>query len=744
MDDIKIILKEAYDSSTASSSSRPRLRAVIPPNVSIFHGRDTLVAKLVSILTSNLHGQKPPRICLLGPGGMGKTSTALAVMADPEMRKHFLAKNQIWVPCVKATSLSLFLDTLYSSLGITQNSGSTLVDIISEIKSSAEPMVLLLDNFETPWNIEESRSETEEILEALDQIAHITIFITMRSSIPPCDGKQWQSFEVEEVDEEAAHQIYFDICPAGRNDSDLPALLKSLGCMPLAITLMAKLAKATGLGADKLLENYQRKGTTMLGHGVDAKHSLEICIGLSVDSPPMKKHLEAYELLASLAMLPVGTTYDVLDEWWVHDSPNLMGALQVLAETSLIQRRGTHYFVLPVIRSYILDRSRFPSAVRSAMTASACNFLTQHNSSPGDPSFKEHAKALSTEEGNLQAIFLATTDPEPHLIEAFLVLAEHQLSTRPSLEIIEHALKLARLLQSHPMLVGNALTCYGKILHKLDRYDDTLKQHTDARQAFLEIPNEQLAARSLLYIVDAYAYMTSDNVHKQLDLIMQAKLVFEQHNDRPGIALSLFYLGFVNGQHFNHAEGIDFLTQARNMFQDLGDVLHQAKCLYLLGLVYYWSKRYDEALEAEKAAIQHYKDFGQYSGEIIHVLGKILFMKGDYTEAFNLMVGALGTCKSYGSPRDIGNVLELIGRIWAKMGFREKAQGAYAEAMLYHNATPYVRNREGGMMRCQFLTRQAEDPSLVPSIEERAALGGHYNDFRVRFTKGSILSILSG
>ncbi len=689
MDDIKEILKQAHNSSATSSGSvLPRLRAAIPANTSIFHGRDALVAKLVGVLTSNVDGQKRPHVCLLGPGGMGKTSTALAVMADPKMRKHFPEKNQIWVPCVKATSLSLFLDTLYSSLGATQNSGDTLSDIISEIKSSSEPLVILLDNFETPWNVEESRSEIEQILEALDQIVHITIFITMRSSIPPCDGKHWQSFKIEEVDEEAARQIYLDVCPAGCNDGDLLVLLKSLGCMPLAITLMAKLAKTTGLGADKLLENYQRKGTMMLGHGVDAKHSLDICIGLSVESPPIIRCPQAYTLLVSLAMLPVGTTYDTLNKWWAPDFPDLLGALQILSETALIQWREAHYFVLPVIRSYILDSdpSRFPSDARGAMITSACHFLEQHNSSPGDPSYKEHAQALSVEEGNLQAILLSTTNPEPGLVEAFLVLAEHQLSLRPRLEVIEHVLKLAQM-ENNPILVGNALTCHGKLLLRLDHCDDALKQHTDAHKTFLGIPNEQLAARSLLQSVEVYLYMDTGQLElyqKKLDLVMKAKTVFEQHNDGPGIALSLFYFGAVKGQHGYQTEGINSLNRAWELFQDYGDALYVAKCLYLLETVYYWSKRYDEALKAGKAAIQQYEDLGQYSGEQgvhIRMLGKILFMKGDYTAAFDLMIGALGTCKSYGCPADIAHTLEIIGRIWIKMDQQENAQGAYKEAI---------------------------------------------------------------
>ena len=106
MDDLQVFLRERLPTPPSSQS---RIRASIPANGNIFHGRDPLVAQLVGILTSKLDGGKRPRVCLLGPGGMGKTSTALAVMANLEMKKHFPEQNQIWVPCIKATSLSLFL-----------------------------------------------------------------------------------------------------------------------------------------------------------------------------------------------------------------------------------------------------------------------------------------------------------------------------------------------------------------------------------------------------------------------------------------------------------------------------------------------------------------------------------------------------------------------------------------------------------------------------------------------------------
>ncbi|KDR74748.1 hypothetical protein GALMADRAFT_157340 [Galerina marginata CBS 339.88] len=523
LDDVKAILEERRDL-PATSTSRPRLRAAVPAKSSIFHGRDLLVDELVHILTSNSNSPKRPHICLLGPGGMGKTSTALAVMAHPDTSKMFLQENLIWVPCVKATSYSLFLDTLYSSLGTKQNTGDPRRDIIAEIKACKDAVVLLLDNFETPWNLIDSRAETEEMLNEIGQIPQATLFVTMRSSNPPGNDKQWRWFNLEAVDENAARRIYQDIYSAGSNDQELSALLETLGYMPLAITLMANTARMTRLGAGELMEEYKRIGTAMLGQGTDAKHSLDVCIKLSIESPPMKKHPEAYSLLETLAMMPVGTTYEALKDWWACDSPNLIGALQVLGETALVQRRDARYSVLPVIRSYLLDPSRFSSYVRSATIASACKFLTQHSSSPGDVSFKEHVSIISAEEENLQAILLGPVDPQPSLIEAMLVLVQHQLLTRPRLEVIEHAVGLARKIEGDQTLLADALSCYGKILHNFDRYDQAEEQFLLARQIFLSIPDKRQAARCSLNLIPLYTERDANGFEQKLELALEANL----------------------------------------------------------------------------------------------------------------------------------------------------------------------------------------------------------------------------
>ncbi|KAG6900984.1 hypothetical protein C0995_002996, partial [Termitomyces sp. Mi166 len=116
MDDVKAILNSRLPADASLSSRSP-----IPANSTIFHGRDSLVNDLANVITAGIESRQ--HICLSGPGGMGKTSTALAVMDHNKVKAQFANDLRVWVPCVKATSFSLFLDTLHTSLAIHKKTG---------------------------------------------------------------------------------------------------------------------------------------------------------------------------------------------------------------------------------------------------------------------------------------------------------------------------------------------------------------------------------------------------------------------------------------------------------------------------------------------------------------------------------------------------------------------------------------------------------------------------------------------
>ncbi|KAF8063534.1 hypothetical protein FPV67DRAFT_251307 [Lyophyllum atratum] len=727
MEDVKAILDERLP---AASSLQARTRAAVPANIDIFHGREAVVAELVSVLTASVpEGQKRPRVCLLGPGGMGKTCTARAVMAHPDIKIHFTNGNRVWVPCVKATSVSLFLDTLYSSSGTARNTGNALNDILSELKSS-DPLVLLLDNFETPWNIDRGRSEVEQILRDIHQIPHVTIFVTMRASTPPCDDIHWHSVGLGGVDSDAARNIYSDVYSASSADPDVPALLEIVGHMPLAITLMANIGKLLGLSAKKLLEEYDRRGTAMLGHGSDPEHSMDICISLSVDSPAMKQHSEAFPLLATLSMLPVGTTYDMLVDWWARTSPNVIGELGVLREASLVDQRGSTFFVLPVIRHYILNPTRFPDSVRPSVIESACEFLAQHKSSPGEDSYKDHAAAISIEEGNLQAILLEAITPTPRLVEALIVLARHQEATRPRTEVIQHALKVTLRMEDNASLLGAVLSCYGAICLRLSRYRDAKEHFKLARESFLSIPDRKQAARCLLYLIDVHGYASDlpDELQQDSAIIADAKSEFESIDDSHGIALCLYSLGVLRWQcepsTKNYPEIIDLLKSARATFAEVKDLMNLAHSAYYLAKVYFWDSAWEAARTWATAAVQEYDRLGRYEPDGTRMLARVCIVMGDYDAALKMLMRTLEQSKSNGSLADTALTLEGMGRAWSKMGRKVDAREAFEECLRILSVERPESTNYG--LRCQFFLRKLEDPSSRPSYEERRALSGGY------------------
>ena len=186
VDDIHTILFKLKRSATRPVSDT-LARQEIPLKPEIFHGRDDLVEGIAQLLLQ----EETSRICLLVPGGMGKTSVSLAVVELPLIKERFPGGNIIWVPCIEATSATLLLEILYIQLQVPGNKQVTLEKIISELDALKHPLLILLDNFETPWN--GNQKQVGDILRKLAMLSHIAILVTMRGRYPPCDKAiKWQ------------------------------------------------------------------------------------------------------------------------------------------------------------------------------------------------------------------------------------------------------------------------------------------------------------------------------------------------------------------------------------------------------------------------------------------------------------------------------------------------------------------------------------------------------------------------
>ena len=237
--DMKQILAKTRRSATLPSSDTVVQQMPLKP--AVFHGRDVIIEEITQLLI-----EETSRVCILGAGGMGKTSVSLGVVEQPLIKTRFLSENIVWVPRIEGTSATL-LEILSTQLQVPGNTGQATIEKIVSLlaATSTQPRLILLDNFETPYNaLDGAQKQVEDTLRRLAMLSHVAIIVTMRGRYPPCDEAiKWQLKEIQPTDEAASLLIYHSIYPESENDPDISRLLGILGHMPFAVTLMARLAK---------------------------------------------------------------------------------------------------------------------------------------------------------------------------------------------------------------------------------------------------------------------------------------------------------------------------------------------------------------------------------------------------------------------------------------------------------------------------------------------------------------------
>ncbi|KAJ7593737.1 hypothetical protein C8J56DRAFT_420560 [Mycena floridula] len=744
--------RDEYSSCGGTAAKHRRARGYMPAANVKLYGRDKEIEEIVRILTAkpaSSESKRSPlariftmksassqskrvRFALLGAGGQGKTALALKVIAHPAIRRCYSMKNSIWVPCEEANSPTLLLDVLLTSLAINKDTHNPIEDILEELRQTSQPIILLLDNFETPWNSPGGRGAVERILQDITQFPHVALFVTMRATVAPGEDIDWEEMRIQPLDPKSSQQLFTAIHRKARADVKLSELLEILGHMALAVKLMARYGKNTGCTVEELISRYTFAGTAMLGptSGSDPQNSVSVSICMSLESTLVKDELNAGWLLNIIAMLPSGTTIGALEQWWAWDLENLGGALRALLEASLLEHGTTTYFVLPVVRSYLLNDSHQPPNIHDSMVRAACKFLQQHHShTPGDEPFQHDMKARAIEEINLQFILLETTKPSPDAIEALVTLAWHQYRIRPRTEVIRHALKLAGQSQDQK-LVAQACNCYAANLHAHRRLEESLKQNQLARAAFLAASMIADAASVLLNIANISFYL--DPSFDEIPLIEQAQRELESTDQdtrhaRKLMVRCLWRFGRAYLRRYKHSNAIQHLTNAWNSCDDLP--YERSDCAVELALAYHGLHQLDEAEKWAVLAVDDRKQIGGYLGHVLRRLGLIHISNGKYNQAIECLVEGLDNTKDHRDQSGTADTLLELGRAFMKTGEGDEARASFIEAL-----TNY-RDLEGssvvnGKMICQYYLERLDDSTRVPTSKENDALDAtwHHED----------------
>ncbi|KAG2346547.1 hypothetical protein BDR05DRAFT_1057646, partial [Suillus weaverae] len=175
--DMKFVKKALELMGNVPSMNAPKYRQIEPPSrPAMLYGRDDLVAELTNLVVNDEH------LALIGPGGMGKSSLAKAIINEPLVvdkfadRRFFVAYDDLDHSTI---TFKTFMTRFAGALGI-EIAGADPVRQISTFLRSASALVVL-DNAET-FEEASASSALGDIPPAVAEMANIPGVILVLTS----------------------------------------------------------------------------------------------------------------------------------------------------------------------------------------------------------------------------------------------------------------------------------------------------------------------------------------------------------------------------------------------------------------------------------------------------------------------------------------------------------------------------------------------------------------------------------
>ncbi|KAG2358410.1 hypothetical protein BDR07DRAFT_1417880 [Suillus spraguei] len=473
---------------------------VPPSRPSMFYGRDDLVAELTKHVVSDKH------LALIGPGGMGKSSLAKAIVNEPLVTKKF-ADRRFFVTYdgldPSTITFETFMTRFARALGIEIASADSVRQISTFLRSSSA--LIVLDNAET-FEEASASSALGSIPPAIAEMANIpgvTFILTSRSRRSAPDVP-WITKEVLPLDPNSAQEAFFQIyCLASREcaEGGIANLLQDLGYHPLSISLLANAAQQNGWSPVMLLERWRDRHSAVLDHGEGKLQSLSYTMQLSLSSPSIQKlGEEARYTLAVIAFLPQGLN-EALSKHILPSIPQIDTICDVLWRQSLIYRQDGFVKMLAPIRHYVQDSLPPPDPARLREIRTFYYRTVQQCSEERN----SHADIIISDHLNIEHVvaFDLTQIPEKtcHACSQFLNCLQWHLPRPTSLtpaifNIVENS--------STRSSKAYCLYCLGWLYVTLSQYTESMKASKAAGALYLTAGDHEMAGGCVIECADIY------------------------------------------------------------------------------------------------------------------------------------------------------------------------------------------------------------------------------------------------
>ena len=254
-------------------------------------------------------------------------------------------------------------------------------------------------------------------------------------------------------------------------------------------------------------------------------------------------------------------------------------------------------------------------------------------------------------------------------------------------DLADHAVSLVQ----HWHNAGNTAKerVYGRIAGEMALQVSSFTQAIEHFQRVLELLDaaaetsaiRQERAEILAHMGTAMQYRGDfadalDHLHTALD-------VFEQIDDRAGIARTLNTIGEVHWRRGNFQDAIAACERSLTLARELDDSRLTARALNRIGMVYYDQGEYDQAQVQFTEGLTHAETSqdAQCRVDLTNNLGLIAYARGNYAAASQRFEEIVQLSRETGERRRVANVLINLGAVAGQQRDYERATHYFEESL---------------------------------------------------------------
>jgi non-specific serine/threonine protein kinase len=528
-------------------------------------------------------------VTLTGPGGVGKTRTAIRVASAAPHSAQFVDLADVYQP-------ALVLPTIAAALGVRPD-GRPVLDILRAILRDGD-YLLVLDNFE------QVLPAAADLADLLDACPNVKLLTTSRAvlGIPgehvvdirpfPLPPASAPGAEIHAADFDAcrlfvdrAQTLDPDFALTSANDRSIVNICQRLDGLPLAIELAASWVSV--LSPSELLAQLDNRLALPGGGSPGApqrQRSLRDTIAWSYGllSAP------AQALFRRIAVFNGGCSLDAIREICGDGALDVLRELRALVANSLVRRvddpaGDSRYTLLEMVREFgveSLDQSDEASAIRQRHAAYFLALAERAEAKQNTIEREAWLDRLEAEQGNLHSALewaVAQGDAEIALglCGAMLPFWQFRFHAAVGRDWLRRALAPGKGVSAPVM--RKALFCAGTLAYMEGEHGEAEAHFADALRRYQEAADPEMTGRVELAM--GRQAWDDDDLDAARGWFAAAKRRFAECEDEVGLAHILHYEGLVAFKDGDYPQAAACLREALTKWRALGFSWELAQCI---------------------------------------------------------------------------------------------------------------------------------------------------------------------